>query len=188
MKKVIIMISVFLFIMLFLLNYTTIVPSTISKFQYKESVSSMYVGEFEPKDKIADIYIAALDSIMSERISPKGEIYKTFKYVAIDTKLMPNISDKEVQYMLTYFKSYNDTPIYASIEELKGFGLFSPLTKNLREGLLLSIREVIEITNEKAVLMVFYYESGSSGGGDICTLVYKDNRWQVESLELKYIS
>lgn len=186
MKKLLIVLSVVLIIGFFLMNYASIIPSIISKFQYKENVSVMYVGEFEPKDKIADISIAALDSIISERISPKGEIYKTYKYVAINAKLMPNISNKEVQYILTYFKGYNDKVIYASIEDLEKLGLFSQFRKHLRGGILLSINEIIEITNEKAVLMVFNYEHG--GGGYLCTLVYKDNKWQVESLVQKYIS
>ena len=186
MRKLFIILSVVILIGLFLLNYATIIPSIMSKFQHKENVSVMYVGEYEPKDMIADISIAALDSIISQRISPKGEIYKSYKYVAIDAKLMPNISDKEVQYILTYFKGYNDKVIYASIEELKRLGLFSRLRKHLRGGILLSINEIIEITNEKAVLMVFNYEHG--GGGYLCTLVYKNNKWQVESLFPKYIS
>ena len=189
MKKLFIIISVVLLIVLFLLNYTTLMTSMMSKFQYRESVSTMYEGEFEPKEKVADISIAALHSIVAlDSMVPFKEKYKAFKYVAIDAKKMPFISDMEIQYILTYFKGYNDKPIYSSIKDLKSLGLCTPLTKDLRGGILLSIDEVIEITNEKAVLKVSYHVSGLGGGGYICNLVYKDNRWQVESLDPTYIA
>ena len=57
----------------------------------------------------------------------------------------------------------------------------------MRGGILLSISEVKEITNERAVLNISYHESGMGGGGYICTLVYKDNKWQVDTLDMKYI-
>lgn len=189
MKRLLTVIALVVLIGLFLLNYTTIMTAVISKSQYREAISAMYIGEFEPMEKIADISIAALHSIVPlDSMTPSKESYKTYKYIAIDAKKMPDISDEEVQYILTYFKGYNDKSIYASIKELKRLGLCTPLRKDLRGGILLAIDEVIEITNEKAVLEVSYHISGLGGGGYICTLVYKDNRWQVESLDPTYIA
>jgi hypothetical protein len=189
MKKLLTLMALIVLIGLFLLNYTTIMTSMISKFQYRENISVMYIGEIEPKEKIADISIAALYSIVPlDSMPPSMNSHKTYKYVALDTKNMPDISDKEVQYILTYFKGYNDKTIYASIEELKRLGLCTPLRKDLRGGILLAIDEVIEITNEKAILEVSYHVSGLGAGGYICTLAYKDNRWQVESLDPTYIA
>jgi hypothetical protein len=189
MKKPIIIILVIILIVLFLLNYTAIMTSIISKFQYRDIVPAMYIGEFEPKEKIADIAIAALHSILAyDPMVPVNERYKAYKYIAINAKLMPNISHKEVQYILTYFKGYNDKAIYASIKDLKRLGLCTPRTKDLRGGILLSIDEIVEITNEKAVLEISYHISGMGAGGYICTLVYKDNQWQVESLDSTYIA
>jgi hypothetical protein len=149
----------------------------------------MYVGEFEPKEKIADISIAALDSMFSvDSLVSAKEHYKRFKYVAIDAKKMPDISDKEVQYILSYFKEYNNKTICASREDLKKLGLCTLRTKDLRGGILLSIDEVMELTNDKAVLKIFWHESGLGAAGYICTLVYKDDKWQVESLVLKYMA
>jgi hypothetical protein len=189
MKKLLTTMALIVLIGLFLLNYTTIMTSMISELQYKESITDIYASESEPKKKIADISIAALYSIVPlDSMPPSMNSHKTYKYVALDAKKMPDISDKEVQYILTYFKGYNDKTIFASIEELKRLGLCTPFRKDLRGGILLAIDEVIEITNEKAILEVSYHVSGLGAGGFICTLAYKDNRWQVESLDPTYIA
>ena len=142
-----------------------------------------YEDGIEPKDRIADISIAALDSMVTSKI---GGI--KYRFISLDAKEMGNFSDGEVQYLLTYFKKYNDKVICASLIDLVRIGLGTPLTKDLRGGVLLSIDDVVEMTNESVVLKVTHYRSGMGAEGYICRLIYKDGKWIVNELELKYMA
>lgn len=182
MKKHYIVISLVLLI-IFLLNYTAIMTNIIYSIQYREHVQATYPEELEPKERIAEISIAALESMGDFKAK-----YKGYEFLAIDASKMPNISDADIQQIIKHFKAYHDKPIHASLKELKSLGLCTLRTKTLRRGILLSIDDVIEITNEKAVLKISDYASSMGASGYICTLVYEDNQWQLKSLELKFIA
>ena len=142
-----------------------------------------YVYGIKPKDRIADISIAALDSMVASKLGDKK-----YRFVSLDTKEIGNLSNGEVQYLLTYFKKYSDKVICASLIDLVRIGLCTPLKKDLRGGILLSIDDVVEMTNESVVLKISSHESGLGAEGYICKLIYKDGKWKVDTLELKYMA
>jgi hypothetical protein len=166
-----------------LLYYTDIATFLISSVQHKEEITVFYEDGTEPKDKIADISIAALDSMVASRLGDKQ-----YRFVSLDMRELGDLSDGEVQYLLTYFTKYSDRVILASLENLMRIGLCTPLTKDLHGGILLSIDGVIEMTDESVIMKISAHESGLGAAGYICKLIYKDGKWQVDELELKYMA
>lgn len=183
MKRIAIIAALIVFFIVLLSNYTDIATYIITRFQYKEEVTVFYGDTIEPKDRIADISIAALDSMLASKLEDKK-----YRFVSLDTKKMGDFSDGEIQMLLIYFKKYSDKVICASLKDLVRMGLCTPIKKDLRGGILLSIDEVIEMTNERVVLKVSSHESGLGGEGYICKLVYKDGKWRVDTMELKHIA
>jgi hypothetical protein len=181
-KRLVIISILIVYLLVLFLNYTDIAAYTVSIFQYKKEVTVFYEEETEPKDKLADISIAALDSVVSARFTDKQ-----YRFVSLDAEKIGDFSDDEVQYLLTYFKKYSDKVFCATMKELSRIGLCTP-QKDLRGGILLSINEVIELTNESAVLEVSYHLAGLGAGGYICKLKYENGRWEVTELEPKYIA
>jgi hypothetical protein len=183
MKRLIIFAALFAILLTTFLNYPDIVAFIISRIQYKEAVTVFYEEIIEPKDRIADISITALSSMVTSKL---GE--RQYRFIALDANKMGNFSDREVQYLLTYFKAYSDKVICASLKDLVRIGLCTPRIKDLRGGVLLSIDDVIEMTNERVILKVTHYQSGMGAESYLCTLSYKNSKWRVDALDLKYIA
>lgn len=165
---------------LILFNYSSIITSFLSKVHNDLEVNIVYKEDTKPEAMLAEISKVALDSMIKLEDSD-------LKYIAIDTKAI-GMSLKEQQSVLNHFRRYNDKVIHASMKDLKNLGLYNFIKMSLNEGVLLSIDDVIDITEEKAVLKVSYYYSGMGAGGYICTLIYKDSKWQIKSMNLEYIA
>lgn len=110
MKRIVLIAVLIVLFLVTLLNYTDIVTFIISRLQFKEEVTAFYDDGIEPKDRIADISIAALDSMLTSKLGDKQ-----YRFVALDVKEIGNLSDGEVQYLLTYFRKYSDKVICASL-------------------------------------------------------------------------
>ena len=183
MKRIVILATLVALVLATFLNYIDIVTFMISSIQHKEEVTVFYQEGIESKDRIADISIAALNSIIASRL---GE--QQYRFVSLDVKKIDNFSDGEVQYLLTSFKKYSDKVICASLKDLMKIGLCTPLKKDLHGGILLVIDDIVEMTKESVVLKISAHESGMGAAGYICKLKYKDDKWEVVELEPTFMA
>lgn len=184
-RRIFMVAAVFLAAVIFY-NYVDIAATILSRTDYKEDAIQAIKINVEPEDRLGEIAAASLDSIVSET-AYKGIHYKDIKYIAIDAEAFHELSKADKQYLINYFKKYNDKVIYASLGDLKKLLLYNPITKSCNGGILLSVDNIVELSKDKAVLKISYHVNKYDGSGYNCTLAYKDNRWQVQSIELKYL-
>lgn len=157
---------------LFALLIITILVSSIGC----KSVSKVY------KD-IAYGYIAALEALIEEDEGLNGGM----KFIAINTKTIPNIDESDKKIILDYFKKYNVKVMDADFETLKDMGLYDENTMSL-EGILLSFEEVDKKIGNKIVIEGEKYRSGLGAIGLEITVKYKDGKWEVIKSKMSWIS
>lgn len=132
---------------------------------------------------IAYGYIVALEALIEEDEGLNGGM----KFIAINTKTIPGITDSEKKIILDYFKKYNVEVMDADFETLKGMGLFDENTMSL-EGILLSFEEVDKKIGNKIVIKCEKYRSGLGAIGLEITVKHKDGKWEVIKLKGLWIS
>lgn len=166
-------------------NYVDIATTIISRNSYKEDAIEAIKINVEPEDKLGEIAGVALDSISNNMTNTVS--LRDFKYIAIDAEVFHKLSKTDRQYLINYFKKYNNKIIYTSRSDLRKLLLYNPITKSCNGGVLLSVDNIVELNADKAVLQISYYVDKYEGAGYNCTLAYKNNKWEVESIDLRYI-
>lgn len=136
-----------------------------------------------PKDRLEDVYNAALDSFMNLDQGLNSDM----KYIAIDTKSLKGINEENKKAIIEHFKKYNVEVMDASIDDLKEKGLFNKETLSL-QGILLSVSKFEKKSDAKIIIEGSKYRSGLGAIGVKCTVVYKDGLWKVESSDIRWIS
>lgn len=179
-KRIFIVAAVFLAAVIFY-NYVDIVATVLSFAKYNENTIEAIKIEVEPEDKLGEIAAVSLDSIFANKFNNKN-IYKKSEYIAIDADALPELSKADKQYLISYFKRFNNKTIYATKEDLKKVLLMNPINNSCNGGMLLSIDKIVELKKDKAVLKVSYYINKFDAGRYDCTLTFNNDKWELEAI------
>ena len=137
----------------------------------------------EPKEHLGEIYTVALDSIMEEDQGLNHDM----AFIAIDMS-NNDIDESSKKNILNYFEeTYKVEVMDATFEQLKEMGLYNPDTTAL-DGVLLEVTKVEFKSNNTVLLEVSKFRSGLGAIGVEVKAHYKDNKWQTEEVNLKWIS
>ena len=108
------------------------------------------------------------------------------KYIALDLSALTDINENDKKAIIKYFKRYGVEVMEASLEQLQDKGLFNKETMSL-DGILLRIKSVKKSSDE-VIIEGTKYRSGKGAIGVVSTLVYKSDKWVVESSRIIWIS
>jgi hypothetical protein len=135
------------------------------------------------KNNMAEIYALALDSTILLDPALNHEM----KYIAIDTGSLLDVSAHDKNNILRFFEKYSVEVKDASFEELKKQGLYNKDSMSI-EGILLDIKEVDKLSDSKVIIQSSKYKSGLGAIGVKSTVVFKGDKWEVESAGITWIS
>lgn len=152
MKKRIFMVAAIFLIAVISYNYVDIVTTVLSHTDYSDEAIEAIKINVEPEDRLGEMAAASLDSIFISKID-KEAFYKNLKYIAIDAEAFHELSKADKQYLISYFKKYNDKVIYASRADLKKLLLYNPVNKSFNGGMLITVSKVLELSKDKAVFL-----------------------------------
>jgi hypothetical protein len=150
---------------------------------YEQYLKDKKQQDINIKGSLVDVYSGALDSFMPLDEGLNGDM----KFIAIACSTLKYLQADQRDSVLKNFEKYKVKIIDASLEELKNMGLFNEKQLSL-EGILLSVKEITILSDEKIVIEGSKYRSGDGAIGVKCTLNYKDGKWKVDKADITWIS
>lgn len=154
----------------------------ISAIQDSEQIKEINYNGTEPKGRLGEIATVAFDSACSQ----KNNIQDA-KYISFYAEKLGKLSDEEIDMLLGNLQKYNKQVIYAPLSKLKLLGLYNFWKRGLNGAFIYWIDSIEEFTNEKVEVEITCYESFYYGQGYKCTLVFKDDKWQLDSIVITWI-
>ncbi|PPA69349.1 peptide ABC transporter substrate-binding protein [Jeotgalibacillus proteolyticus] len=138
----------------------------------------------KPKEHLAEIYTAALDSIMEQDEALSHEM----AFIAIDMSEFDDVDEESKQEILSYFnEKYQVDVMDATFEQLKEKGFYDPGTLSL-DGVLLTIEKVEFKFNNTVFFEGTKYRSGLGAVGVEGTVHYKNNEWKTKEVKQTWMS
>lgn len=136
------------------------------------------------KEHLGEIYRIALESFMDKDTA----LNHNMKFIAIDMNNMKDISEKEKNDIITYFKEKYKVPVMnAAFDELKAKGYYNAETMVLA-GVLLKIEKVEYKFNNNVFFSGSKFRSGTGAIGVESTIGFKDGKWQLKESKVIWIS
>lgn len=138
-------------------------------------------GEEQPTYFWGVIFSEALDAFMKL----DAHINEGITYIAVDTEVMPEVDDADIEYILNHLKKYEVEVFESSFEGLVESGMFNRETFSL-EGIYISI-DSVEIIGEKELrISGAKLRAGLEFSGMECVLKFQNGQWEVVSSELVF--
>lgn len=146
-------------------------------------LSACAKGE-NPEEHVAEIYSAALNSIMKE----DPGLNNGMEYIAVDITNINDLAEKDKEEILsTIQKEYKVDVMIATFEELKEKGLYNPDTGELY-GVLLKLDKVDFKFNNQVFFEASKYRSGLGAIGVEGTIHFDEGEWEIKELNHTWIS
>jgi hypothetical protein len=138
----------------------------------------------DPQEHLAEIYIAALDSMIKLDEALNHEM----KYIAIDMSTFKDVDASAKEQIAVYFKEkYKVEVMDATFDQLKEKGLFNQDTLSLA-GILLRIEEADFVSSKEVLFEGSKYKSGLGAIGVKSIVHFKDEQWGIKESKMTWIS
>ena len=138
----------------------------------------------ESKEHLVQPYRVALDTILAE-----GGTYQDLAFIAIDMSNFEDLDKSHKKEIVSYFKKkYKLDVMEATFEQLKQKGLYDFDKMALVDGLLLSIRNVDFKSDEEMVFQGTSYRASEGSMTIEFTVLYIEEKWEVQDVRLISIS
>jgi hypothetical protein len=156
-------------------NYGNISLLILSNMQSREKTVN-YDG-VEPEKRLGEIAAVAFDSACSQKTNIMDA-----KYISFSADKAGKLSNEEISMLLRSLKKYNKRVIYAPLSSLKLMGLYNYFKRGIGGAFLYHIGSIKKVSNEKVEVEITCYQSIYNAQGYKCILIFKDGKWQMESI------